>query len=367
MSECLAQTFLREGGSLAALEEVWGIKSRPGTGIHSSLVSLKYNQITSPFSDPLVRQCRGLILDSANNWEIIARPWDKFFNYGEGHAPKIDWDTAKVQEKLDGSLMILYWYKGDWRVATSGTPDGTGEVGPSLPGYLFRGLFWQTWNSLNMKTPHERWKDWTFMFELLTPYNRIVVQQEKSRIVFLSCRHVNGDEEMVGSDEFPCMTYNWPVVSEFDLGSLDKILSTFSKMDPLKQEGYVVIDSNMNRIKVKHPGYVALHHLKGDGFSPKRILDCVRSGEVSEIIASFPEWKTDFVTMQHRYMDLVGHLEHEYERLKDIPLQKAFALEAVKSRCPASLFALRSGKVQTIRGFLQNINIESLLVTLEAP
>jgi hypothetical protein len=39
-------------------------------------------------------------------------------------AAAIDWTNAVVTEKLDGSLVTLYWYQGGWQVASTGTPDG---------------------------------------------------------------------------------------------------------------------------------------------------------------------------------------------------------------------------------------------------
>lgn len=65
-------------------------------------VLLKYSQIKSDFSQPIVQECRGIILDSNNG--IVCWPFDKFFNYGECYAAKIDWSSAKVQEKIDGCL-----------------------------------------------------------------------------------------------------------------------------------------------------------------------------------------------------------------------------------------------------------------------
>ncbi len=57
--------------------------------------------------EKIVQQCRGIILDEANNWQIVSYPYDKFFNYEESYAPQLDWSTAKIFEKLDGSLMTL--------------------------------------------------------------------------------------------------------------------------------------------------------------------------------------------------------------------------------------------------------------------
>lgn len=363
MVECLPQQFLRNGATLKDLEASFQIRHRRSL-LHPNLVGLKYDQIESPLGTDLVRQCRGLILDENNNWEIVARPFDKFFNYGEAYAAQIDWATARVQEKLDGSLCILYFYDGKWRVGTTGLPDASGEVSHGT-GWCFKELFWWVWDALGYKVPGPQWHSWTFMFELCTQFNRVVVRHESARIVFISARSLDGEEEMLGAEEFPVKSYRWEAVKEYPLQSLDDVMTTFDKLDPLQTEGYVIVDANLNRIKVKHPGYVALHHMRGNGYGPRRILEVVRKGEAAEVVANFPEWKEDFEAMQFRLADLAGQLEAEYERLKDIPLQKAFALEALQTRLPASLFAVRSGKALSIRDFLNRMNVDSLLVALE--
>lgn len=360
--ECLPQQFLRNGATLEDLKLTFGIEARRGTQ-YPNLVTLKYD-LESPMSTELVQQCRGLILDADNNWEIVARPWDKFFNYGEPLAAKIDWKTARVQEKLDGTCCLLYHYDGKWQVGTLGLPDASGEVAHGT-GWSFQQLFWWIWDILGCKVPGKQWEKWTFMFELCTQFNRVVVRHELARIVFISARALDGDEEMIGSEEFPVHLYKWEAVKEFPLQSLSDVQATFDKLDPLQMEGYVIVDANLNRIKVKHPGYVALHHMRGDGYGPRRILEVVRRGEAAEVVANFPEWKDDFDIMQHRLADLTAHLEAEYDKLKDIPLQKAFALEALQTRLSSALFAVRSGKSPSIRSFLRDMNIDTLLITLE--
>ena len=108
---------------------------------YPNLVMLKYNQVLSPMEDPVVQECRGLILDEAEGWRVVSRPYDKFFNYGEPLAAVIDWATARVYEKLDGSLMTLYFYDGAWQVASSGMPDGGGTLHDGTG--TFRELFWK--------------------------------------------------------------------------------------------------------------------------------------------------------------------------------------------------------------------------------
>ena len=48
---------------------------------------------------------------------------------------KINWKTARVYEKIDGSLMTLYFYDNKWIISSSGKPDADGngaDVGHAL-------------------------------------------------------------------------------------------------------------------------------------------------------------------------------------------------------------------------------------------
>ena len=66
-------------------------------------VMFKYSQIESNFNIPLVRECRGLILDE-DTLEHISVPFFKFGNAGESYCPEIDWSSCWVGEKLDGCV-----------------------------------------------------------------------------------------------------------------------------------------------------------------------------------------------------------------------------------------------------------------------
>ena len=80
---------------------------------------LKYSQIDSDFSKEIVRECRGLIIDK--DLKPVCVPFYKFGNYGESYADNIDWSTAAVEEKIDGSLIKVWSYNGKWIVSTNGT------------------------------------------------------------------------------------------------------------------------------------------------------------------------------------------------------------------------------------------------------
>ena len=74
--------------------------------------------------DEVTLACRGLIVDSSTG-KVIVRPFPKFFNYEEVES-EVPWETSEyvyVQEKMDGSLGILFYYlEGmEWVLATRGS------------------------------------------------------------------------------------------------------------------------------------------------------------------------------------------------------------------------------------------------------
>lgn len=125
MSDLEVQKFLRGGGTLADLATTYGIKAKADAAL--GVVMLNYNQIASPMAETICQECRALLLETGT-WNVVSRSFFKFFNLGEPNAHAVDWETARVQEKLDGSLVCFYFHRERWRVATKGTPDASGPV-----------------------------------------------------------------------------------------------------------------------------------------------------------------------------------------------------------------------------------------------
>lgn len=361
MQELKLQWYLRNGGNIESLERQYSIHHKRHTR-YPNLVLFKYNQIESPFSEAIVREARGIILDESNNWAVVSRAFDKFFNYGEGHAASIDWSTAVVQEKVDGSLCVLYPYADEWQVQTSGMPDASGEVNQA-EGLTFKRYFWETAEKQGMLLPsklHNGLANVCYIFELTGPNNRVVVPHTEAKLTCLGARDVATGEQI--APKWAAKVVNIPAVKEFKLQSWADLEATFSAMSPLQQEGYVVVDGSFNRVKVKHPGYVALHHAK-DGMTEKAFTEIIRSGETSEVLAAFPEFRAMFDNIQFKYNDLLNQVAHDYiDLVGQYPLtDKAYALQAVTRRCPAALFAMRRGKTSSIREFFAGMRIDNLI------
>ncbi|HEY6021479.1 MAG TPA: hypothetical protein VIY48_16725 [Candidatus Paceibacterota bacterium] len=151
----VAKLIASDPNWLATLEEQYKISvTRDG-----DLVSLKYNQIESPMHEPVVQECRGMVVHVPSG-KILAHPYNKFWNHGDKLAAEIDWATARCLEKLDGSLMLLFWEPHvGWTVASSGTPRGTGTFGSDSQ--TFGDAFWKTWETLGISP---RWLQLSYQF-----------------------------------------------------------------------------------------------------------------------------------------------------------------------------------------------------------
>ena len=352
------QEYLRTGGTLAALAEIYAVKSVRHPA-YPNLILLKYSQIASDMSLPLVQECRGVILDEADDWRVVCRGYSKFFNYGEPSAAPIDWATARVQEKVDGTLCTVYEYAGAWHVATTGTPDAGGPVNNGE--IIFAPLFWETlglYLGEDWDTPPWENPDWCYLFELTTPHNRVVVNHLTASLTLLGVRDRVSGQWVTASDTVLARVV--PPVREFPLQSFAGIQATFDHMDPLQQEGYVVVDALGHRVKVKHPGYVALHHMK-DGMTQKSILEVIQRGEVPEVTAHFPELAEAFNQVKARYDALALAIDAAYLPIKDIETQKDFAAKALPFPYSAALFDIRRGKAADGRDFLAKTALPSLM------
>ena len=128
---------------------------------NGDLLLFNYTQMAIFGGDwnPFEMMSRGLIINRRTG-EIVARPFDKFWNWLEG-GRTASGHIVTVTEKLDGSLGILYRDNGEYKIATRGSFDGEQAV-------------WAT-NFLkdyyNLAVPDEL----TLLFEIVYPENRVVV------------------------------------------------------------------------------------------------------------------------------------------------------------------------------------------------
>lgn len=335
------QNFLRSHSgapiedTFQRLDSVYGITAKQHSR-HPNLYLFKYSQISSPFSKKIVQECRGLILDKDDNWNVVCFPFTKFFNYGQPEAAIVDWSTVSVQEKLDGSMISTYNHKGKWWIATTGCPDGTNQVGDFNK--TFEDLFWECFDNQKLNRRHLN-PAFTYIWKLTSPINRVVVNYEISKITLIGVR-VNATFQEITVSQFNGL---FPIVAEYPITSIEECLGAANKLNPLEHEGYVCVDLNFNRVKIKSPAYIALHHLR-DNCSLSKMAEAIRAGEYQEFsiaLDSYPEIKAKFLEMVAKYEDICKWSVLSYTLIGWIKDQKAFALEAIKSPYSTILFQIR--------------------------
>jgi len=344
---------------------------------YPSKILLKYNQLSAPslMAKPEVQECRGLILENGT-WDVLSMSFKKFFNSEEGNAHKIDWNTAHVLEKLDGSMLQVYfdWTKNLWYAATTGTAEGEGEVNNKM-GTTFNQLFWNTVKEKYNLDESKFTKGYTYVFELTTPYNIVVKPHGESSASLLTVRNLETFKE-VSFEELTIIAEKLgvPRVKAYDLNinNIGALLKTFEKM-VWHDEGYVVVDANHNRVKIKNPAYVAVHHLKGKT-AEHNILTIVKFNEIEEFASTFPERKNELYKLKTNYDALVAKLNSVWDELKTLrpknitPQEKKKYAQAVFEVCDkievknftGLFFGLNDGKVSSVEEFVANYDDKAL-------
>lgn len=251
-----------------------------------------YNQYDSVFSNDIVRECRGLILYEPTMTPVCV-PFFKFANYGEDYADKLDWNTVHVQEKVDGSLMKVWFHAGVWHVSTSKNIDAYAALASSCRYGSFGGMFDAA--AVNVGLDIEKLSpDYTYMFELVSPYNRIVVEYPETTLYFLGARNMETlqEEQLDIGVQKP---------KNYDLHSLEDCIAAAKELT-YNEEGYVAVDANWKRNKIKSPQYIAASHLKNNGVVNNRMLiEMCKSGEISEFLSYFPEYKENYNDFVEKY------------------------------------------------------------------
>ena len=209
--------------------------------------------------DEVTLMCRGLVTDNEGN--MVAIPFQKFFNIEENRFTPTE--NFEVYEKMDGSLGIVFWYQGQWIVATRGsfTSDQAIKATEILDKYnkdiMFRHL--------------------TFCFEIIYPENRIVLDYgDDEKLVLLGTFDKDGKE--VDIDMWS--QYGFDVVKKYDGIKDFKELKSMIKDD---QEGFVVRFTNGDRIKVKGVEYLRLHKIMTN-MSTTAVWECLKNGDDIETI-----------------------------------------------------------------------------------
>ena len=343
-----------------------------------NLVMLKYNQIESDFSELIVRECRGLILNE-DTLEIVSFPFIKFFNFVEPNAAEIDWKTARCGEKIDGSLTKIVNVGDNLLISTNGTILASkapiaeqigckystfGDIVADVLDDVLEKSGWQ--KKLQEEGLCALWEEgYTYMFELCSPWTRVVVPHKKNKLYFLGKRNNITFEETYFTDD-PVFSKIFDIPKVFPLHNVDECIAATKEM-PWDEEGYVVCDANFNRVKIKSPAYLAAHSLCNNHcLSYSRAIELVRANEIDEICSYFEEFRPALEECKARFWKLVEDTENAWnEYLKidaSLPTRKDKALWITKNfKMPGIAFGLLDGKIKSVKDFFMEVPTIKLL------
>lgn len=244
--------------------------------------------------DHVTTKCRGIIVNRETG-EIVARPFEKFHNYGSSQAERehptgylhLMKTSPVIWEKMDGFLVTIYSWDGIPYAASKGSFHSihakwaTSEIRRYRVGLLPQG--------------------WTLVCEGLHPDLRIVVDYGKRKeLVPLALVNNETGEEMLpqkmGSLLVP-MGFTLP--RSWDM-RLDEAVSRSRDDRKTGEEGYVATwyrdGQTPYRLKIKMIDYLRLHRIVC-GVSPKRIWEALANGwqsEIDEYVNNSPEWFARF-------------------------------------------------------------------------
>ena len=313
-------------------------------------VLLKYDQIRSDMKLNLVRECRGIIFDEADNYRPVCVPFFKFGNYGESYIPEIDWGTVRVLEKLDGSLIKLWHHNNKWRISSNGEINAhNAHISSALlrdtKGTDLQTLFIEAWHKTN-KSFDDLDKNYTYMFELTSPHNRVVVKYNETSIKHIGTRDIHTLKEVD-------MDIGIEKPREYSYKTLEECIKNASLLG-YDEEGYIAVDRNFNRVKIKSPLYISLNHISQGMTTYGNIVEIIQRNEQDEFLTYFPEYTDVFRTVS---TGIEAFCVKQSTLYTDISSQiyesrKTLAEVVTQTDCPACLFALIDGKSPTARDWL---------------
>lgn len=273
---------------VAAGETDWSQYGDVKTVVHDDLILFDYTD-KATFANRwnwFERVSRGLVLNRFTG-EVVARPFGKFFNYGEGGRLPTG-HIVEVSEKLDGSLGILYRHQGRYHICTRGSFTSDQAVWAT------------TWLNAHYKLdglPDHL----TLLFEIVYPENRVVVNYgERAELVLIGARNRFTDYDF---PFFPVVSglanrYGFATPDTFPTTHVENLLAAAKSLDA-NHEGWVIRFSDDSRWKIKGDRYQEIHRLISQA-SYRRVLEAVQGGSYEQWIASIPD---EFLADVRRWRD----------------------------------------------------------------
>lgn len=206
---------------------------------------------------------------------------------------------------------------------------------------------------------------YTYIFELTSPYNQVVVQWNETKMNLIGVRDNNTLQETFFADHELAKVFDTPKI--FPITTIDECVAA-AKVLPENTEGYVVCDANFNRVKVKSPRYVQLHYMAGNQvWSAYRVMEILLANEVSEYVVYFPKFKVAYDEVNNAYQGFISRVR-DFQVLIDgmnFSNKKDLAMwvmgDANRKQMQGFAFKYYEGKVKDADEWVKGLRIQQVL------
>ena len=257
--------------------------------------------------------------------------------------------------------MIKVWFDDTWHISTNNCIDAFKcKIENDLCPYdSFGDIFFNNFKYIENPSDFLN-KNYTYMFEMVSPYTKVVVDYPDINIYHIGTRNnITGEELNVDIGIKKPNIYN--------LKTEQEVKEAANKL-PFNEEGYVVVDNFYHRVKIKSPSYVNAHRLINNPVVHKeKILDLIRSNEQSEFLSYFPEYQNNFKDIEDKFLDYKSNLNMIMNRVKDMNMtNKEFALFCIKEFKEDRDFGFKffQGKIKTVQEYIDNLTNKKIIERL---
>lgn len=309
----------------------------------------------------LYKECRSVVFDISVPCIVLA-PQSKFFNVNENEEWSYDSiknrinNASKVEitNKLDGSNQNYRWYNG----VIVGS--GSSAIDEKESWRLQKGYDLLTSSHKNMM---ENYKDYTFMYEFISPENQIVVNytKEQEGLYLFGMRNVETGKELTYSEVLNIASKYGVKTTEIYQDSFDDIMTQLDNYSCNEKEGWVisVVDeyNNIFKAKLKVNDYVLMHKALAKLISPNAIIKAIADEKWDDFYSKIPiayrENANNIKTMVMEYIIYMNNRLKYYYNLSEKELgsnkndKKSFMLwcnENVPQDCMGYIISKYYGK-----------------------
>ncbi len=379
----LIKEYFDSGKTLNDIKNEYGISYN----VFNNLVILNYSQIDSPKTNPLVRMCRGIVIEK-NTWNIVHYPFYRFYNFEEitEENKKFNWDNAVATTKIDGSIFGIFNYNDNWYVSSRFQIGGLNTPNGIITYYdIFKKAIYPL-NDDEFFSVLDKKLDYTF--EIVSPYNKIITPYSEANLYITCIRDKTNNfkeislKDIINIDHIKILL-DREIIKSPAIISLSNKNGKFKGFDKMKQlaedmnptdEGFVVVDWSsydnnaeaFPRIKVKNSAYVTLHHFKlgaeNDSINMNNIIKILFNNEQDEIISTIPDMKNIFNSIEPKWCKWINAFKNEEQQYKNFFKLSKEERNLVKKEFASSI---KNNKYAVFLFYMFNNDCHSIHETLE--